>query len=534
MIRLPDIPGLASTRIAAPRVDPSTASAASRSLGDLGSSIAKIGGAFESIALDTAKAEQAAIISSKRSELRRGWAEKQLEIDNLPDPQERIRLADDYLAESRGVLDDPKLSPDGREELTKFHDSFADSAYIAVRAQAAQLTQDKARLSINQEFEEARTEAELIAAHETGVKAGIELPEALPARLQAFREKQQDEADYAEAQYEPNLFLEHQSEKPAPGEDPVRHQRLRQTALRALAQETAQTTDEIQDAIAAGKITTPEQIDALAGNLRPVAVEHLKTNLATRGDAKAIELQKSPAYQAATISKVTELLGIYDVETEGFDAAYVEMDSMVRGLPTGAVKTELSRRLKEAREGQIREIESNADIHRQALDDLLKSGGFGSDTKRRPIQEILNDGLLKDTAKLQSRGFDEDQAKKIAEEEDPWQQILTFRELSKKKEGFDYSDEYDAKAFDLIKAGTEGYLDYPDLASKQKRRLAYGQAKTKLEQWIKANPDAGEEQGRQQLLKILGDSAIPNAVDILLSQPPSLFDGEVLPPKPED
>ena len=69
-----------------------------------------------------------------------------------------------------------------------------------------------------------------------------------------------------------------------------------------------------------------------------------------RADVALIEKTASPEYQQQTVGKVSAMLADYKPDSENFDSAFVQMDSLVRTLPPGAVRDELERRIKDVRE----------------------------------------------------------------------------------------------------------------------------------------------------------------------------------------
>lgn len=564
-IRLPDIPNLASTASAPDLVDPSAATAPARALGSVAQGIANVSGAFADEAERIQRMENARIESGARQQWMQGWGQLQAELETDPDPASHIARTDAFLQEQKATLDQPDMSESAREALSLQYDEFATRAKNAATGGAANLANRRAALTLTNELEEAERTGNP-AMFERGLKtaqdAGVVLPEQAGKLRSDFARTVRKNNLIAQAIDSPDLFLEEHKERPD-GIDPVEWQNITGTAKRNLAQQTADTVDQIQDGIAAGNITRPEQIDDLAPGMRPAAREQLKTNLARRADANLRALQATPGYQASTVSKVEELLDRYTVDTDDYDTAYAEMDGLVRSLPEGsAVRAELTRRLTESRNGQVRQLETAADFHRQALTELTKQGAFGTGTISKPIEQILTDGILRDPAKITARGFTPEQAaiitsgtasagdlealgvpektaKALAGKGDTEaRRVALFRALSGSRAGFDKSTEYERAALDAIESGKAGFVEVADLAAREKQRRAAGLAKTKLEAWLKANPNADEAKGREALLNITGELAIPGAVESILTAPPAFLDGididgTLLPPPPQ-
>ena len=535
MIRALEIPGLQGQAVNAPQVSPGAAAAPAEALGSVASAIGGVSDTFAGIADRIQRTENARAESETRQTWMAGWSDVQLQLQKEADPAKHITLTRDWLASQRGTLDAPDLAPVVRDRLLLQFDDFATRATSSAAEGAFNLSTKRAGLALENELDAAQrtsNPAQLDRALATARDNGILLPEQEDKIRADFATTTRRNALLTEAAQDPAGFLDRYGKTPPEGVNAIEHQDFLSTARRAMSLETANASDQILDGIITGNITTPEQIDELTPGLRPAAKESLKRHLADRGDEKTRALKASPAYQASAVAKVGEMLSGWTVEMDGYDEAYVEMARIVRDLPPGAVRDELSRNLETSRSGQVKVIETAADYHRQGLDDLHKAGAFGSGTVSKSADEILNAGLLRDTAKLQARGFTAEQAAEIAGQKDNYQSLLKFRALAKDAPGFASSAEFDQKAFDLLAAGKDARMDYPDLAAREKARRAYGLAKTRLEDWLKRNPNATEDQGREALLRITGETAIPGKVEQILEAPPAFEDSMVLPPKP--
>lgn len=540
MIRALEIPGLAATQVNQPEASPSVAAAPAAALGSVASAISGVGRTFEGIADRIQSAENARVESEARQTWLQGWGQLQADLTRDPDPASHINRTRDFLQQQRGMLDGPDLAPIVRDRLRLQYDDFATRALNQTTANASQLAVTRARLAMENEIDaslRAGNMAGVERAVETNVANGVLLPEQ-GQKIRTDAEATIRRNTYLEqAAADPAGFLDQYGTNAPEGVNPVEHQQILGTARASLARVTAETSDQILDGIVTGNITAPEQIDDLTPNLRPAARERLKLELAERANAETKALRATPGYQASVVGKVSEMLEDYTVDMEGFDESFVEMSTLVRSLPPGAVKDELTRRLTQVRDGQVRVLETHADYQRQALEDLTKAGAFGSATVRRPVTDFIRSGLLKDVAKLEKTGIPVETARKIAAETDPRQQVAKLKEALAEagKEGgyLDTNEPFDSKVFSALVRG-EGFVETEDLAIKEKSRRAAGLAKTKLEEWIRLNPSATEEQGRAALKRILTETALPGAVEAILATPPALDDGMVLPPKPED
>jgi len=493
MIRALEIPGLQSTTVAAPEASPSVAAAPAAALGSIAQAIGSVGQTFEGIADRIQGAENARAESEARQTWLQGWGQLQAELTRDPDPASHIRRTQDFLSQQKGSIDAPDLAPIVRDRLRLQYDDFATRALNQTTANASQLAVTRARAAMENEIDASLRAGNLAGverATDTAVANGVILPEQ-GQKIRSDAESTIVRNNYLnEAASDPAGFIERHGSEPPAGLNAVEHQQILGTARASLARDTAATSDEILDGIVSGNITTPEQIEELTPNLRPAARASLKRHLADFENANVKALKATPAYQASAVAKVGEMLSSWTVDTDGYDEAYVEMSRIVRELPPGPVRDELTRNLEISRSGQVKVLETHADYQRQQLDDLTKAGAFGTATVQKPVQQILADGLLRDTAKLQRRGFTAEQAEKIAAETDPAKQVSLFRELSKERAGFDQNTPFERAALDAVLSGREGFVEVEDLAAREKSRRAAGLAKTKLEEWIRLNPSA--------------------------------------------
>lgn len=273
--------------------------------------------------------------------------------------------------------------------------------------------------------------------------------------------------------------------------DPNQRARLIDGAKQQKRAVMGEAVDDAQNGFADGTITTPEQLERRVGGVvEPRVMEKLKSELAGRWDEKEIARRATPEYQNETVGKVTAMLADFTAEADDYDEKYVEMDSLARSLPEGsAAKSELTRRLGQVRGGQFQVIDNTADMARKNFEDAYKDKVFGETTKKQSVESALKDGLLKDAAKLRAIGLSPDQAKEIADEKDVPAQVVKFRELYQKRQGFDTADSYTRAALLAVVSGKEGVIELADPDAEKRAQRILGEAKTKFEQWLKANPD---------------------------------------------
>lgn len=524
-VRVADIPNLQPTSINAPRVDGRAAAAPAQAMGAIAQGIADVGSAFAGIAQQVNEAENVRQLSTTRTALDEARSQLFIDLQREPDPEAHIRRTDEFLQQQRQLVEDPELSRAVRQRLATYFDEWASDTRLNVAADAAKLTARRANLALENEAlaaYESNNASRFTTAWDDAVNSGLRLPEERDAAMREFQTKQQRDAEIRTIHADPGLWLDENPEPPA-GADPVAFQNNRRMARQLLHQETAETVEQVQDMMASGKITTPEQLDQLAGNLRPAALERLKADLANRGNAEFDALRRTPEYQEQIVGEVSAMLADYSLDAEGFDTDFVAMDSMVRTLPPGAVKTELGRRLNEVRQQQFQEIDDSASYARQQLTDAYKNGFFGNVTASQSTTSATDAGLLEDAVKLRAAGFSPDQVKEITDADlSATERRRVFRRLwSARPDTDEFLAPYTRTAFEALARG-DSQVSHTDPEKDRQAQRAFGKAKIQLESWLKAHPKATEEQIQSKLFEIVGSGKTEAFLD-------SIFTG-LLPP----
>lgn len=179
MIRALEIPGLAPQAVNAPQVSTDAATAPARALGDVAAGIARIGEPFTEIADRTQRAENARLELETRSGWNRQLADLNLKLQKEADPAEWTKQTDALLAQLKGSID-TSLPPVVRDRLTLDYSEFADRAMISAGAEAAKLSQARARAALENDVQlasETGDRALYMKARETA--AEILLPEEI-------------------------------------------------------------------------------------------------------------------------------------------------------------------------------------------------------------------------------------------------------------------------------------------------------------------------------------------------------------------
>lgn len=524
-------------------VDGNAAAAPWKALEGIADGINQVGKVAGGIASEMQDVENAADVTNARLKLSESRA--QFEQSLLEDHDYKnyaTRAENELFANARNLVTDD-MAPVVRERLEREIAQWTSDTRIDIAAAAQRKSVQRANLALNNAREIAVETGDIDGYRKNRADHKYLTPEEIEADDREITEEVNRRLREIDIQRDPAGEWEKLPKEPPsePG-DFVRWNAERDLIQSQLREKTGAAMEDAADLLAQGKLVHPDQVDSMFADLRPAARERLKEAVRNQQAAKQEALTATPGYQAGIVGKASGLIDRYNPDAVGFDEDYVEIAALVATLPESPVRTELQRNLRTAREGGMRQIETAADFHRQALDDLRKQGAFGNATAtvRRPVTDFVRDGLLNDPAKLEKTGIPPETARKIAEEKDPREQVAILKKAraeADKEGGFlDTNEPFDRQVFDAILKG-DGMLESADLASREKERRAAGLAKTKLEQWLNANPNATEEQGRQKLLEITGELAVPGMVEQILSAPPAWGDGSggmVLPDKPQD
>jgi hypothetical protein len=357
-----------------------------------------------------------------------------------------------------------------------------------------------------------------------------------------FQKKQANDAELRTIHADPGEWLSKNKPDAIPENvSPAEYAQRRNLARQLVAQETAETSGNLMDAIVAGKITTPEQVENLAGNLRPTAKAQLLDFLQKQGDEAFRAKRATPEYQDATVGKALDLLDRYQLDDDHFDEKFVEIDGLIRTLPESSpARAELRRKLDAARDGQLGEIKDHADLARNALKDAYKAGRFGNTEgvqASQSLRSILDDGILTDTAKLQRLGFDSKQAKAIAAGKKESERLALFRTTFDERKGTDQTSPFERAAFLALRDGLppSHTVEITDDSEREKTWQNYGRSRNSLEQWLKVNPKATPEQITEKVKELGGQADSQSLRQSLFKSRPSgvSVDGSpgVLPPR---
>ena len=539
MIKIPDVPGLQGTQINAPAARFEAANAPNAALGgSIADAIGGVGEYFQGVADQAQKLENARAESEARMQMDAGYSQLQIDLEKDPDPASRMNKTRQYFEQSRGIADNPNLSPQARDSLQRFHTEFAHKGMIRGAADAAQLSMKRAGLQHNNELDAAvlaDDEERAMGIIDKSQAAGIILPEqaiAAKVRVQQTLKERAEQTDIIE---DPKTWSENNPpDKVPPGTDPARYQQMQDFAKGQMRKKTYEASAGIMDGIVSGQITTEEQIDELTQDIRPTAVEELKNGLRMRQADGYKEKVASPDYQAGLYGQLSIAIGDFEPDAEDADARIALIDRMMRDLKPGFQKDSLTKKFKNLESPDLTNDAKNyGEMVLNQVDELRKVGRFGKTEKPQDMttKDIVDKGFLKDTDKLQRLGFSEDQAtdiQKAAQESGPLGQRKMIELWGERPGGTVNASEIEVASAQALRLGhatipyaADGAVEAADATNLSTARN-YGIAKMQMEDYLRLNPEAKAAEIDAAFLRITGESIKEEAKRTLIPKKPVL------------
>src|SRR6478609_8012114 len=308
--------------------------------------------------------------------------------------------------------------------------------------------------------------------------------------------------------------------------NPAQRENLREATRTEYKRSMADAWENSQNLMADGKITTPEQIDRNYKDVvSPAVLERMKSDLAERTDDKLKTMRSLPEYQQKTVAKVQTMLSRYNPRAKGFDEQFVEMDSLIRTLPPGAAKEELSKQIDAVRKDKTDSLTSSFDIGKKAMQAAFDHGRFGGPKKSEPmdVDRVLNSGFLSDVGNLKSLGLSDEAAKSVAEATEAAGENKGKVTHAAQKRALQALAPYWNKrgsvtATPLAQAAAEAIMngdskiDYVSPESIRDQAAAavesntrYGKALMDYDEWHKANPEAKPDEINAKIFDLSGE-----------------------------
>ena len=189
MIRLPDTPTFASTGLGAPQVSAEAAAAPARALGTIAGAIGQASDGFVKLGHDLARIDNARTLSETNQQLAANYAQLQIDLQSVNDPQERLTKTNAFLAEQKSSLIPAGASPELRQALESGFSDFTSRAQINAAKDAADLTVKRATLALGNEIDASYQTLDLDAhrkALDNATASGLLLPEQRAAEEARF------------------------------------------------------------------------------------------------------------------------------------------------------------------------------------------------------------------------------------------------------------------------------------------------------------------------------------------------------------
>lgn len=523
MILIPNVPKFQGSEINAPdarqvnmRLAPALAVNAAIA-GPVAEAIGGIGEHFQGVADRAQKLENARAESEARMQLDSGYSQLQIDLEKDPDPVSRINKTREYFEQSKGIAENPNLSPQVRDSLRQFHTEFSHKGNISAAADGAKLAMKRATL---QHFNElnaavlANDQDRIMSIGKRMVDAGIQLPEEWEATKVRIEQTLKEQADQKDVIEDPKTWQENNPANKVPaGTDPARYQRMQDFAAGQMRKKTYEASADIMDAIVSGAITDEKQLDELTQDLRPTAVEELKNALRSRQAKGYKEKADTPEFQMQVYGQVSKEIEDFNPNAEDADARIARISGMMQHLKPGFLKDKVTRAFRTAESPEA--AKNYGEFLLEQFSELRKAGRFGKTVEPENIllSEAVKDNFLKDTEKIQRLGYSKDQAELIKEAatKSPELGQRKLIDLAGERPGGSVNaSEIENATFNALRLGHStipwSTEDSKKAAAEVNLKTAgdYGRAKAQMETFLRLEPNASKEDMDAAYLRITG------------------------------
>jgi lysozyme len=501
------------------QANPGPAMAAGRALEGLGQAVSGVAEQRFSVLEKVRQVKEAGAINAFMANLDEQAGKFAIDLARRSDTDNWPGEWKERTAEFRAQAKALGLSPEGMAKLDNQFTSWSAQRSIHFETQAATKALGIARMQTNTALDYYAGRRDRDGFERTLANADFLHPGEVEKARMAFDRNERHQTMQQAILADPAGWLAaNPADKIPEGYDAGSWTNQRGFARERLREVTYDATQRIIDGMVEGQVTNPGQIEELAGDLRPAAREALKQQLAERQAEGFKAMLATPEYQQATVGRVAALLADYSPESESFDADFVEMDSLVRTLPLGAVRSELTRQIKAVRDGTGREVRNPGDAGEKALDVAFKAGRFGKipSGEIMPTGRAINDGFLRDPEKLASLGFSKDQVKEILGDDEMTdsKRASMFKTLWVQRENEDATPGRVAAATARAILDGKTTVDMTDkeledaiVSARMQAELSYGRAKTDFAEWRKLNPNATGKEVEDKIFNLAGEEA---------------------------
>lgn len=373
-VRITDIPGLRSTQLNMPEVNPKVAAAPAMALGEVAEGIASVSNAFKGIARKIQdQTDSAGTLNFKRYVSAKGKEQKEKDAAD-PDPMNHLRRADETNADMDREAASPRYSERTRAEIQEWKEKEKEKNRIEAGASATRTAARNSREALQSSLDmamENEDEASFEDAVGTGLRGGmIDGNQALALRQQ-FQIRRNENAEMRELHADPRGWLESNSKPPTHG-GMTRWVNNTERAKRLDQDQFLKQDETIKTAIRNGKIGSDEDIDRLAGNRRPGEIAGWKSMLRERTDLEGQKELRRESSQHAAIGEATMAIRGLDRDAPDFLQRYSQAEHLVsRVAESSPMRDELRRKLEDARDGTSRDNDSVSNAAFSRLDRQL-------------------------------------------------------------------------------------------------------------------------------------------------------------------
>lgn len=516
----PNVPGRALP--VAP--DVGTAMAPGRALQRVGSGISAVGETVGAFQLQMQKARDQGVKNKARLWMQEAYA--QHEKFRLENPDETTWQAnlDGLMGGVRQRLDGEQLSPFAKEELDAEFAGWESNARSGLMVDATRHRVARDRTNETRLDELYRQSGDHASRRKLVDESPLwsESEKEVKRREIDFDEQEKSKADrfnsdIAEIDADP-FAARGKFEGNAPdGEDATEWARKRDHLRSRLARERNAIVDGINDGLASGQITRPEQLDEWTDELGESAVSSIKAAMAKSADANREAMVKTDGYQARMIGAVSA--AISSLKPDDIDAR-VAIEARLREIEPGVSKDLLSADLRRKLGGEPEDY-SPLSRGKKLVDLAFRSGALGpvGFTAPQTTADVVGDDFLMDGAKLQALGVSKEWQDKVQDPKvksaDERVRLFTEAMRARPKDAKITADDYTRRAADAIVGRKNNVAKTPEEAAKEMRGAwdtvaKRGRIERQLAEWAKAHPDGDIE---AEAMRLLGDEATGKAID---------------------
>lgn len=403
-----------------------------RALGGIGRALSQMGAQGLDVMNQLQNANNAKTVAEAQNSWDSSLADFRGRIMSNPDPTSWISDLDSAASEwKQKALSSTNMNPAVKGKLEADWLKFNGKARNALMIQASSLMVEQAKGAIGLRMDKAIEMADMDAYREV-VEQGKEdgLLSALDAEKVLHKGGMEIQSRKIETMRGSDPFaLQEALESGGYELSKLDRQREIKKTETAISNFRAKEYNSLTEGIAMGDINTAEEVDDQGQKLTEYQRFKLKMNISRRDDSAYQNRIKSPQEQSQIFGKLSNMIDDYAPDGDVEDFAYADIVSEMESLGNKAYKKEMLNRLNAKRAGAQPEIKNIADWSRTQVSEWYKEKGLGELPElkkiRRSLRDHVKDGFLKDTDKMRSLGFSDDEIKSIqGAEEDTDPSIL--------------------------------------------------------------------------------------------------------------